>query len=72
MPDDRNPFAAPFDDHCDDPLAGGVGCLDERVPEKRTEWVEKRSGGKPWLEITLITIILLTGYLFSILAIAKL
>ena len=72
MPDDRNLFASSFDDHSDDPLAGGVGCLDERVPEKRTESVEKRSGGKPWIEITLITIILLTGYLFGILAIAKL
>ncbi len=72
MPDGRSPFAVPFDDHSGDPLVGEVGCLDEHVPKMRTKVVEKWSAGKPWREITLITIVLLTGYLFGILAIAKL
>ena len=72
MPDGRSPFVVPFDDHSGDPLAGEVGRLDEHVPKKPTKGFEKRSAGKPWLEITLIAIVLLTGYLFGILAIAKL
>lgn len=72
MSDRRRPFAATFDDRSVDPLAGEVGCFDELVPKIRSRSAEERADEKPWLETALIAFVILTGYVFGILAFAKL